>query len=74
MENLLLREAVASKIPVLSEVELAYRFFGAPLVAITGTNGKSTTTTLVGHMLKANGTKVFIGGNLGAPLIGAVAG
>jgi len=73
MENLLLREAVARKIPVLSEVELAYRYFGAPLVAITGTNGKSTTTTLIGKMLEADGKKVFVGGNLGAPFIGAAA-
>jgi UDP-N-acetylmuramoylalanine--D-glutamate ligase len=42
--------------------------------AITGTNGKSTTTTLVGEMLRANGTKVFIGGNIGAPLIGFIGG
>ncbi len=72
MENLLLREAVARKIPVLSEIELAYRYFAAPLVAITGTNGKSTTTTLIGKMLQADGKKVFLGGNLGAPFIGAV--
>ena len=74
MDNLLLREAVARKIPVLSEIELAYRYFDAPLVAITGTNGKSTTTTLIGKMLEADGKKVFLGGNLGAPFIGAVAG
>ncbi len=71
-ENLLLREALARKIPVLSEIELAYRYFAAPLVAITGTNGKSTTTTLIGKMLQADGKKVFLGGNLGAPFIGAV--
>lgn len=74
MENLLLREAVARKIPVLSEIELAYRYFTAPLVAITGTNGKSTTTTLIGKMLEADGKKVFLGGNLGEPFIGALAG
>ncbi|MEO6164377.1 MAG: UDP-N-acetylmuramoyl-L-alanine--D-glutamate ligase [Candidatus Binatia bacterium] len=72
MDNLLLREAVARKIPVLSEIELAYRYFAAPLVAITGTNGKSTTTTLIGNMLQADGKKVFLGGNLGAPFIGAL--
>jgi UDP-N-acetylmuramoylalanine--D-glutamate ligase len=74
MDNLLLRDAVARKIPVLSEIELAYRYFDAPLVAITGTNGKSTTTTLIGKMLEADGKKVFLGGNLGAPFIGAVTG
>lgn len=71
-ENLLLRQAGARNIEVLSEIELAYRFFGAPLVAITGTNGKSTTTTLIGEMIKAGGQKVFLGGNLGAPFVSAM--
>lgn len=70
-ENALLRQAAARNVPVLSEIELAYRFFGAPLVAITGTNGKSTTTTLIGKMIQASGQKVFVGGNLGTPFIGA---
>ncbi|HUF40971.1 MAG TPA: UDP-N-acetylmuramoyl-L-alanine--D-glutamate ligase [Verrucomicrobiae bacterium] len=74
MENRLLKAASARGIPVLSEIELAYRFFDAPLVAVTGTNGKSTTTTLIGEMLRQGGHKVFLGGNLGAPFIGAVAG
>ena len=73
-ENALLKEAAQRHIAVLSEIELAYRFFRAPLVAITGTNGKSTTTTLVGEMFKASGQKVFVGGNLGAPFIGALSG
>ena len=72
MTNLLLREAQSRRIPVLSEIELACRFFRAPLVAITGTNGKSTTTTLIGRMLQADGKRTFLGGNLGAPFIGAV--
>jgi UDP-N-acetylmuramoylalanine--D-glutamate ligase len=71
-ENLLLRQALALDIPVLSEIELASRFFHAPLIAITGTNGKSTTTTLVGEIMKASGQRIFLGGNLGAPFIGAV--
>jgi len=73
-ENPLLHEACSRGIEILSEVELAYRFFRFPIVAITGTNGKSTTTMLVGLMLKANGTQVFTGGNIGAPLIGFVGG
>jgi UDP-N-acetylmuramoylalanine--D-glutamate ligase len=72
-ENLLLREAQARSISILSEIEIAYRFLSAPLVGITGTNGKSTTTTLIGEIFTANGTKVFVGGNLGAPLIGFAA-
>jgi UDP-N-acetylmuramoylalanine--D-glutamate ligase len=71
-ENLLLREAIARNIPVLSEIELAYGFFSAPLIAITGTNGKSTTTTLIGDMIKAGGQSAFVGGNLGTPFIDAV--
>jgi UDP-N-acetylmuramoylalanine--D-glutamate ligase len=72
MGNSLLQGAVTRRVPVLSEIDLAYRFFGAPLIAITGTNGKSTTTTLIGAMLQADGRKTFVGGNLGAPFIGAV--
>ena len=72
MENLLLRQAAVRQIPILSEIELASRFFRAPLIAITGTNGKSTTTTLVGEIMKASGRRIFLGGNLGAPFIGAV--
>jgi UDP-N-acetylmuramoylalanine--D-glutamate ligase len=59
-------------IPVIGEVELASRFIREPLVAVTGTNGKTTTTELIGAMLKNTGLKVFIGGNIGNPLIGYV--
>jgi UDP-N-acetylmuramoylalanine--D-glutamate ligase len=72
-ENALVQEAIRRGIKILSEIELAYRFLRAPLIAITGTNGKSTTTTLVGEMLKAN-AKAFVGGNIGTPLIGFVDG
>ncbi len=69
-ENPLLRAAGRRGIEILSEIELGYRFVRAPLLAITGTNGKSTTTSLIGAMLKAAGANVFVGGNIGAPLIG----
>ncbi len=59
-------------IPVIGDVELASWFLAAPIVGITGTNGKSTTTTLVGEMFKAWGMKVFVGGNLGISLCEAV--
>jgi UDP-N-acetylmuramoylalanine--D-glutamate ligase len=72
-ENPLLRQALALGIPVLSEIELASRFVRAPLLAVTGTNGKSTTTTLIGAMIQAAGKKVFVGGNLGVPFISAAA-
>ncbi len=57
---------------VMGEVELASRFIEDPIVAVTGTNGKTTTTELVGDMLKHSGIKVFVGGNIGSPLIGYV--
>jgi UDP-N-acetylmuramoylalanine--D-glutamate ligase len=61
-------------IPIIGEVELAYRFLRRPLIAITGTNGKTTTTTLIGEMLRASGKKVFVGGNIGNPLIAYIEG
>ena len=59
-------------VPVLGEIEIAYRELTAPLVAITGTNGKSTTTCLLGEVFRAWGKRSFVGGNLGTPLIEAV--
>ena len=59
-------------VPVMGELELAYRFVDAPMAAITGTNGKSTTTSLMGAMVQASGRPTFTGGNLGAPLSEAV--
>lgn len=59
-------------VPVVSEIELASRFIEAPLVAITGTNGKSTVTTMIGQMCRHLGRPTFVGGNLGRPLIDAV--
>jgi UDP-N-acetylmuramoylalanine--D-glutamate ligase len=53
---------------VISELELASRFLSAPLLAITGTNGKSTTVTLIGRMLAEQGKPAFVGGNLGTAL------
>jgi len=69
-----MQEARAKGVPVISEVELAFRFLRRPLIAITGTNGKTTTTTLIGEMLRASGKKVFVGGNIGTPLIGYIEG
>jgi len=67
-----LTAAVARGIPVWSEIELAARLLRCPVLAITGTNGKSTTTVLLGNMLLADGRRVFVGGNLGTPLTDAV--
>lgn len=68
----LLREAVQRQVAVQSEIELAYRLLACPVVAVTGTNGKSTTTALLGEMIQQSGQETFIGGNLGTPLIDAV--
>src|SRR3990172_270954 len=70
----LLREAVRRQIPVLSEIELAANALSIPLLAVTGTNGKSTTTSLLGEMLSAAGRRPFVGGNLGPPLSEAIGG
>ena len=59
-------------VEVISEVELASRYITAPIVAITGTNGKSTTTALLGEMLERSGLRTFVGGNIGTPAIECV--
>jgi UDP-N-acetylmuramoylalanine--D-glutamate ligase len=64
-----LNMARAQKRRVVSEVELASWFIQAPMVAITGTNGKTTTTTLTGEIFRACGFDTFVGGNIGNPLI-----
>ncbi|MCX8073167.1 MAG: UDP-N-acetylmuramoyl-L-alanine--D-glutamate ligase [Candidatus Binatia bacterium] len=69
--NPVLRRAQQLAVPILSEIELAFRELKVPVVAVTGTNGKSTTTTLIGEMCRQAGMKVFVGGNLGTPLIEA---
>jgi UDP-N-acetylmuramoylalanine--D-glutamate ligase len=66
-------EAVAAAgVPVIGEVELAYRLSRAPIVAITGTKGKSTTTAMIGHILQACGVRARVGGNIGNALVGEV--
>lgn len=71
-DGVLLSGAVARGIPIASEIEIAARHLDVPLLAVTGTNGKSTTTTLLGEMLRAAGHRTFVGGNLGTPLVTAV--
>jgi UDP-N-acetylmuramoylalanine--D-glutamate ligase len=61
-------------IPVVGEVELAFAELRSPLIGITGTNGKSTTTSVMGEIFQAWGKRTFVGGNLGTPLIEAVGG
>lgn len=61
-------EAKSNGVKIIGELELASQFLNSPLIAVTGSNGKSTTTTLIGEIIKANGDSVFVGGNLGTPL------
>lgn len=60
------------RIPVIPEIELAGWFLKGRLAGITGTNGKTTTVTLLGRMLEASGFSTFVGGNIGVPLLSAV--
>ncbi len=55
-------------VPVIGELELAFRWLRGKVIAITGTKGKSTTTTLTGRMLEAGGRRVLVGGNIGLAL------
>lgn len=63
-----LRALVQRGVRWISEPELAFRFFQGPLIAVTGTNGKTTTTALIGHLLGAAGVDAAVGGNIGAAL------
>src|SRR6516165_1477077 len=64
-----LQHARTLGIPVIGEVELAFRFLQGKVIAITGSNGKTTTTTLVGEILAESGMKTLVGGNIGTPVI-----
>jgi UDP-N-acetylmuramoylalanine--D-glutamate ligase len=67
-----LQSARAKRIAIWSEIELAYRFLKGRLIGITGSNGKTTTTSLVEHVLKNAGFSTILAGNIGTPLIGGV--
>lgn len=56
-------------LPVVSEIELAYALASGPIIAVTGSKGKSTTTALVGHLLRSAGIANRVGGNIGNPLV-----
>ncbi|MCX6090750.1 MAG: Mur ligase family protein, partial [Candidatus Atribacteria bacterium] len=68
----ILRHLEAEGIPVVSEIELASRSIAFPLIGVTGSNGKSTTVSLIGTFLSHAGYSVFTGGNLGTPLLDAI--
>ena len=64
----IMQEAAARRIPIWSEVEVAYRLTDADVLGVTGTNGKTTTTTLLGEIMKASGRQTVVGGNIGVGL------
>ncbi len=68
----IIRKAEALRIPIISEVEYAYRFLKNPIIGITGTNGKTTTTALTAHILNHSGKKAVAAGNIGTPLASLV--
>jgi UDP-N-acetylmuramoylalanine--D-glutamate ligase len=74
MAGPLMTAAAAQRIPAIGEIELAYREIphGSTIIAITGSNGKSTTTTLIGEILKVAGRQPIVAGNIGEPLIRAI--
>ncbi len=68
----LARRISGADVPLIGEIEVAYRLCRAPILAVTGTKGKSTTTALLGHLLRACGRSVRVGGNIGNPLVAEV--
>ncbi|RLB28532.1 MAG: UDP-N-acetylmuramoyl-L-alanine--D-glutamate ligase [Deltaproteobacteria bacterium] len=67
-------EAARKGVPILGELEVAWRYLRTPSIAVTGTNGKSTVVKLIGEMLSRGGRKVFVGGNIDFPLTDYIAG
>jgi UDP-N-acetylmuramoylalanine--D-glutamate ligase len=68
----ILTEAAGRKVELSSETSLFFDLCPAPIIGITGSSGKTTTTTLVGEIMRAQGLRTYVGGNIGAPLIGLV--
>ncbi len=63
-----LQQARKMKVPILSEIEVASQFISTPIIAVTGTNGKTTVVNMIAQMLEAGGKTVFMGGSHGTPL------
>ncbi|HEV7920617.1 MAG TPA: UDP-N-acetylmuramoyl-L-alanine--D-glutamate ligase [Thermoanaerobaculia bacterium] len=72
LTNALLLQAGAMGIPIVGEIELAYRNLKGAVIAVTGSNGKSTTTALIGEILRVAGRQPIVAGNIGEPLIKAL--
>ena len=66
-DNPMVKKALEKKIPVITEIELAYLISDAPIIGITGSNGKTTTTTMIAEVLTAGGQNGLLSGNIGFP-------
>ncbi|MDW7773213.1 MAG: UDP-N-acetylmuramoyl-L-alanine--D-glutamate ligase [Desulfobulbaceae bacterium] len=64
----------ARGIPIIGEIALAAGEISVPVIAVTGSNGKTTVTSLIGHLLRKAGRKIFVGGNIGTPVLDYLAG
>lgn len=69
LENKSVKQAINNGIPVIGDIELFCQKATAPIIAISGSNGKSTVTTLVAEMIRKSGLKICVGGNLGTPVL-----
>jgi len=74
LDNKYLEQARQKRVNITGELDIFSQYNKTPVIAITGTNGKTTTTTLIGDMLKACGFRVFVGGNIGIPLVDCLMG
>ncbi|MCX7822171.1 MAG: UDP-N-acetylmuramoyl-L-alanine--D-glutamate ligase [Syntrophobacterales bacterium] len=72
LEAPILEKARIYGIPIVGELEWAWRYVNSPVIAVTGTNGKTTTTELIGSIMKRWGKRAFVGGNIGVPLSRAI--
>jgi len=72
-ESEFLKKALENGVPVIGELELALRYVTGPIIGVTGTNGKTTTVTLLGELAQSLGDDFFMGGNIGLPLARIVA-
>ncbi|MBM4365340.1 MAG: UDP-N-acetylmuramoyl-L-alanine--D-glutamate ligase [Deltaproteobacteria bacterium] len=70
----LLQQAIAAGVPAVGELGFAASYLDCPILAVSGTNGKSTTTHLLGQLMNQGGVRTFTGGNIGLPLSEAVDG
>ena len=68
-EMIYLKTAAKKGVPIMGELDIFSRYNTSPIIAITGTNGKTTTTTLIRDMLNGSGISTFMGGNIGTPLV-----